>query len=882
MQYKFSVIIPIYNVEEYLEEAILSIINQTINFKDNIQIILVNDGSPDNSEKICLKYKNKYPDNIIYINQENNGVSAARNHGLKYAQGEYINFLDSDDKWPEDAFEKAYNFFIKHTNINVVACELEYFEAKTGCAHPLNFKFDKDKIIDIKYDSEFIQMHMASCFIRKNAIKDLFNISLKFGEDALFINKIILNDNCYGVMNSVHYLYRKRINETSAIDTCQLKKDFYYSTLLNLHQNLIDYSIEKYDKILPYIQYILMYDLQWRIKRQIPEGILDITEQKQYINKIKDILFNIDDYIIMKQRDISLEHKIYALNLKYNYDITTNLVQIKKDFFYNNLFIFSAKNKAFLRLSEISIKNNLLHIEGIINTAINKQDYKIIISDQNLKHYQVILVDYKKQEKYNLEGHYYYNQYFKIDIPLTGDILKIKFLLQYKDNSIIALDVGNTNTCKLNTSVKNGYLKLQNNIIEYKNNKLVVRNNSKKLHFKLENKYNKMLFNQNYRKLVFLRWIRFVMYYFITKEIWLISDRPDKAGDNGEAFFKYLQSVNNKKIKPYFVIEKTSVDYNRMKKIGKVINYNSLKYKILFILASKIISSQASEYILNPFGKNYKYMKDICIGDFVFLQHGVIKDDLSNWLNKQSKKIDLFVTSGIPEYNSIINGDYYYDENVVKLTGLPRHDNLIQMNQKSKQIAIVPTWRQSIPNCIDKTTDKSIYNKDFKDTAFFDFYNSLINNDNLINVMKQYGYTGVFCLHPLFKEQYVHFTENDVIKVNKGYVDYQKLFSENDLLITDYSSVFFDFAYLNKPIVYCHFDKQDFFEGHSYNEGYFSYEDDAFGPVSYNIKETIDNIIEIIKNDCQLSEKYKERIDKFYPSNKGNNCQRLYNEIINM
>ena len=69
MKYKFSVIIPIYNVEDYIEETILSVINQSIGFKENIQLILVNDGSPDDSEKICLKYKEMYPNNIIYIKQ---------------------------------------------------------------------------------------------------------------------------------------------------------------------------------------------------------------------------------------------------------------------------------------------------------------------------------------------------------------------------------------------------------------------------------------------------------------------------------------------------------------------------------------------------------------------------------------------------------------------------------------------------------------------------------------------------------------------------------------------------------------------------------------------------------------------------------------------
>ena len=130
-KYKFSVVIPIYNVEKYLQETLESVINQDIGFKENIQMILVNDGSLDNSEDICLKYKAKYPENITYVKQENAGVSAARNNGMQYIQGKYTNFLDSDDKWSLDAFSKVWNFFEdNYEKIDVISCRMKFFEAE--------------------------------------------------------------------------------------------------------------------------------------------------------------------------------------------------------------------------------------------------------------------------------------------------------------------------------------------------------------------------------------------------------------------------------------------------------------------------------------------------------------------------------------------------------------------------------------------------------------------------------------------------------------------------------------------------------------------------------------------------------------------------------
>ena len=118
----------IYNTGRYLDDSINSIINQTIDFKKNIQLILVNDGSIDKSESICLKYKNLYPDNIIYIKLKHGGVSKARNAGIDKAKGKYINFLDPDDKWHYNAFKYVLLFYKFYKNVDLVAGRLKVFE----------------------------------------------------------------------------------------------------------------------------------------------------------------------------------------------------------------------------------------------------------------------------------------------------------------------------------------------------------------------------------------------------------------------------------------------------------------------------------------------------------------------------------------------------------------------------------------------------------------------------------------------------------------------------------------------------------------------------------------------------------------------------------
>lgn len=123
---KVSVIVPIYNVENYIEKCLETLVNQTL---EDIEIILVNDGSKDNSEVIAKRFLKNYPEKIVYLEKENGGLSDARNYGIPYAKGEYVAFLDSDDYVEKDMYEKMYTL-AKKENSDMVQCNFywEYIE----------------------------------------------------------------------------------------------------------------------------------------------------------------------------------------------------------------------------------------------------------------------------------------------------------------------------------------------------------------------------------------------------------------------------------------------------------------------------------------------------------------------------------------------------------------------------------------------------------------------------------------------------------------------------------------------------------------------------------------------------------------------------------
>ena len=120
---KVTVIVPVYKTEEYLKKCLDSLVNQTL---DNMEIIVVNDGSPDNSQKIIEEYKSLYPNIIKSFIKKNGGLSDARNFGLKYAKGEYIAFVDSDDYVSINMMQEMYNY-ASNNNKDIVVCDCVNF-----------------------------------------------------------------------------------------------------------------------------------------------------------------------------------------------------------------------------------------------------------------------------------------------------------------------------------------------------------------------------------------------------------------------------------------------------------------------------------------------------------------------------------------------------------------------------------------------------------------------------------------------------------------------------------------------------------------------------------------------------------------------------------
>lgn len=299
---KVSIIVPVYNMEKYLNKCMDSLVNQTL---EDIEIITINDGSKDSSLKILNEYKEKYPNKVVIINQENQGISVARNNGINAATGKYIGFVDSDDYVKTDMFEKLYKK-IEKTKSDIVICDYEKYFMNTE-------EFKYVNVVDyIKYDSLYSDTSIINNIDyspwNKLFKKELFN-KIKFPkglkyEDLNAILKVFLIASKISTVKKSLYLYR--INETGETKTINKK----VIDILDILQDIIDYSktINVYEEIRVELKKLcvnkLFFYLIYSYKLNDKQFVLDFRSK---IIKFLNKNFNNWKLALIKNRDLKIK-----------------------------------------------------------------------------------------------------------------------------------------------------------------------------------------------------------------------------------------------------------------------------------------------------------------------------------------------------------------------------------------------------------------------------------------------------------------------------------------------------------------------------------------------------------------------------------------------
>ena len=377
-----------------------------------------------------------------------------------------------------------------------------------------------------------------------------------------------------------------------------------------------------------------------------------------------------------------------------------------------------------------------------------------------------------------------------------------------------------------------------------------------------------------YLKNVFLLTVLWPVAFILRKtnktyqHLWLVMERGFDARDNAYWFFKYLRE-KHPEINSCYVIDTTSPDCEKVAKLGTVIKYRSVKHYLMYLSADMLISTHVQPgapdlmayYHLRQFGIRPR-------GKEIFLQHGIIAAEMK-WMRYPNMKVDFFASGGKLEYD-YLSSQFGFPEGVIQYTGLCRFDNLIRGNNPSNEILVMPTWRGW----------KYPQGEEFYGTEYYKHFQSMLENPTLLQLLEERDLKLIFYPHIELQKELDKFKSPSERVILAGWRDYdvQQLLMRCNLLITDYSSVFFDAGYMEKPVIYYEFDPEDFRKYH-YQEGYFSAEKHGFGPVAETEEALVDAVYECAGNCFRMEEKYRSRLEAFFPVRDENNCERVFQAI---
>ncbi|MBE7186963.1 CDP-glycerol glycerophosphotransferase family protein [Jatrophihabitans endophyticus] len=835
---RFSVVSAVYNVGRYLDEFIESVENQSFG-TDRLQIIMVDDGSTDDSLERLQAWQRRRPELVDVVTKPNGGLPTARNAGMPLVRGEWVTFTDPDDILERNFFRQVEAFLTKYPQTEMVATRRMVFSDSTGeeLRHALDSHFvaSTDKLRNLDHNPGHFHGHAASTFFRTELIE---RENLRFDErlvatfeDGHFCNVYLLRapEPLVGYVSSAQYRYRRRDDGTSQLDRSWARPGRFTDVFEYGYLGLLREGAERFGRPPRWVQAMVIYELSWFFKtnEQTAAATAAQGETRELFHELMAQVCGLLDEDGIQTYTATTFSPVWREILRHGYRgepwHTTFGVVNKADFRQNLVrltyrFIGEMPDEEFF-------------VGGRPATAVHQKVRDIRFFDRTVMHERIVWL-----------------QYGTVRALVGGEDLDLRFteppaptyrLLGYN----IARVFGGPGWAPPEAA------------------RLTVG-------------------ERLVRRLAATRVVRA---YF--DHAWVLIDRVFNADDSAEHLFRYLRK-HRPGVNAWFVIADGTTDHRRLRRAGgrRVLTHGSLKWKLAMLNCEHLISSHIDEVIVKP--EAIMRLAPKPKWRVTFLQHGIMKDDLSTWLNR--KNIDVFVTSTPAEYESVVadHTTYRYTAREVRLTGLPRFDRILEEGRKvppdkRDYILVAPTWRDwlTVASRVDGLGRHEV-RTGLKESEYAQEWAAVVNSPELRELAERSGLKVAVLLHPNLQGTGVLELPSYVTPLSFEGQNIQEHFARARVLITDYSSMFFNAAYIERPVVYFQFDRERVLQGgHLGRRGYFDYERDGFGPVTVTASEAIGAVIKAVENGPAPDPFYLERIRATFPDRDGRCCERVADAI---
>ena len=844
---RYSIVVAVYNVGRYLDEFFASVEGQNFDLS-LIEVVAVDDGSTDDSLQRLQTWRDNGPLRVIVLSKQNGGQGSARNLGLQHATGDWATFTDPDDLLDANYFKRVDECIVANPGVEFVATNRIIFNESNGKihnGHPLRKHFaGGDQVVNLNRFPEYFHGSAPAAFMRLKVIQEhalTFDDRIQPNfEDGHFCCQYLLAVPAPVVafLASARYIYRKRGDQSSTLQNSNMKPTRFTDVPEHGYLDVLKRGQKLRGAVPEWLQNFILYELSWYFTAEDAATNSATAATGQTGVRFRELLAELSQYFEPEVvrgfsvrrfdgvwRDIMLHafspepwHSEFAVLEEY--DEARNLVKI--------VYRFTGE----LPTEEILIKGKP------IRPTFQKIRAHSYFGDTLIRA-RVIWVPVDGSLRIRLGGRIIRLQRTWPTIPMHSvrpSALKRMFVPR--------------------SSVKAARRRPRVRLKRPRIDRISMT-----------------------RRLAESYPVRHVF-----ADSWILMDRIHDSDDNAERLFRYLRK-RRRSVNAWFVVEKDTPDWHRLKAEGyrRILPHGGLLWKLAMYHCQHLISSHIDVDIVRP-PQVLELRK--ANWNFVFLQHGVIKDDISRWLN--AKKIDLFVTSTPGEFESIAgdNSPYKFTSKEVRLTGLPRFDRLREVGraippERRDLILVAPTWRNwlNVPN--ERGVSKRVIRPDFLDTEYAQNWIGLLQDPTLTALAQERGLTLAFLPHPNMQDilkkvelprhvQPMTFVDNDV----------QELFARAAVTVTDYSSMAFNAAYIDRPLVYFQFDKERVDAGgHLGKSGYFDYETDGFGPVTYDLGAAIQAVTQQVDETLPNRSLYSERVAATFPLRDGRCCERVWREI---
>ncbi|MEO8888877.1 MAG: glycosyltransferase, partial [Jatrophihabitantaceae bacterium] len=789
---------------------------------EHVEIIAVDDGSSDDSLALLQEWAKRRPGLVRVLTQENGGQASARNLGLEHVRGEWVTFPDPDDVLEPDYFSIVDGFLRDNPSAVMAATARIMWQESTGQVidnHPLRPMFDgRDRLVDLNRAPEFFHSSAPAAFLRTDVVA---REGLRFDplirphfEDGHFCARYLLAAGApnVGFLGTAHYIYRRRADGSSTLQGGLGRPERFVVVPRRGYLDLLTRGVAPGAYAAPWVQNLVLYELSYYFSSD--QQLPGATAARGEVA---------DEFVeLLREIAARLDPAVVA-----EFDV---------------------------RRLDPAWRDILLHAFGDTRWVS-----PYAVRDRSDPRRQLVRLSYRftgvaPQERILVRGervqvrdgkiwtHTYFGH------PLMSERVAwvraddaVQVILDGEPVPLRPAWSGPTWSGPSPSVPRPVPLRRATRVVRRLARTWVVRR-------------------------------RF-------GDAWTLLDQVHAAGDNAEQLFRHLRE-HRPDVNAWFVLERGTPDWDRLRRDGygrRLIPHGGVLWRLLMLNCTRLISSHADASVHRP--PAILRMKPEPQWAFTFLQHGVLDDDRSSWLNP--KRFDLFVTSTPQERASIVDDytPYAYTGGQVPMAGLPRFDRLRELGAavppgQRRYLLVCPTWPWWLA---PPSAPGSPRPGEFSDSDYVRQWTAFLGDERLARLAADHGLRIGLLPHPDVAPALAQLElPAHVEMLSFAGRDVQQRLAEAALLVTDYSALAFDAAYLDRPVVYLQFDAEPTAAGaHVGRRGYFDYRDDGFGPVTDTVDRAVEDVATILSSaGGQPAAQYQQRIAATFIERDGRCCER--------